>query len=151
VFCYVLRKKNFIFILHFILPWCVSTSMWSSSDRSKHVISSVKCNTRQNFSVSQPRRVTIDILPENLKSQKLGCVDQDFSAFSRPEATFSLSYWFMGHKVINEDNLLKCHGNLVQCSQMMPRPTIANWFTQCSVNFFNSRLLVRYLTLLLLE
>jgi hypothetical protein len=37
-----------------------------------------------------------------------------FSTFSSYAATFTLSYQLMGHKVINEYNLFRCHGSFLK-------------------------------------
>jgi hypothetical protein len=41
-------------------------------------------------------------------------LSQKFSNFSRSRAQFTLAYRLSGHKLINEDNLLKLHINLLK-------------------------------------
>jgi hypothetical protein len=59
-------------------------------------------------------------------------IQQVFSTFSRPGATFTFSYQPLGHSVINEDKLFKCQGSLFNVLQ-----TFLKGFMYNAMTFFN--------------
>jgi hypothetical protein len=70
-------------------------------------------------------------------------LNQGFSAFIRQRTKFTLVYWSAGHNVINEDNLLKLHGNLLTM-------LLTYCYKQAHISLLQNQSLVRHTTLLLL-